>query len=132
MRKRKRLLAAVVLPFCWSLAVAAAPAATEAIPTWLQLRIADYERLAPFSPPRAILQVRYLGRTAYYVTPACCDIPSELLDDKGLLLCYADGGFAGGDGRCPSFTQVGNVARTVWRDTRSPKAGAQPSTAARP
>lgn len=116
-----RLSAAVALLLSCSLAFAAAPAGSQAIPKWLELRIADYERLPPFSPPRAILQVQYQGRKAYYVTPACCDIPSELLDEGGTLLCYADGGFAGGDGRCPSFTFTGNAVRTVWRDERRPK-----------
>lgn len=109
----------VAIVVSWSLAAAATPANSDAIPKWLELRIADYERLPPFSPPRAILQVQYQGRKAYYVTPACCDIPSELMDAQGSLLCYADGGFAGGDGRCPSFAIAGSVVRTVWRDTRS-------------
>ena len=97
----------------------AAPDADSLAP-WLQQKISGYGALPPFSPPRAILLVRYQGRKAFYVTPACCDIPSELIDDQGELLCHPDGGFAGGDGRCPAFTLVGNPVVTVWRDSRTP------------
>jgi hypothetical protein len=102
-----------------SASVSAQEAATALQPPWLQLKIAEYQKLPPFSPPRSILRARYEGRTVYYVSPACCDIPSELYDESGSLLCYPDGGFAGGDGKCPSFTFVGNSLSTVWRDNRN-------------
>ena len=85
--------------------------------TWLASKIAGFERSAPSSPPRAILRTTYQDKTAYYVTPACCDIPSELYDEQGALLCFPDGGFAGGDGKCPGFALAGNP-REVWRDAR--------------
>lgn len=84
---------------------------------WLQSKISEYERLAPGNPPRAILRTTYEGKTVYYVTPTCCDIPSELYDERGALLCYPSGGFAGGDGRCPAFTLAAS-ASAVWRDQR--------------
>jgi len=99
--------------------VSAQEASTVLRPPWLQLKIAEYQKLPPFSPPRSILRARYEGRTVYYVSPACCDIPSELYDENGSLLCYPDGGFAGGDGKCPSFTFVGNPLSMIWRDDRS-------------
>ncbi len=109
-----KLLVAVTLAL--GVAACAQPPAEER-PAWLQARIAQAESLARSSPPRAILRTTYQGRTVYYVSATCCDIPSELYDDKGVLLCYPDGGFAGGDGRCPAFTlQPGSV--TVWRDQR--------------
>ena len=65
----------------------------------------------------------YQGKAAYYVSSACCDIPSELYDATGSLVCYPDGGFAGGDGRCPSFTFLANTVSVVWRDDRGQNPG---------
>ncbi|MGI9025330.1 MAG: DUF6970 domain-containing protein [Burkholderiaceae bacterium] len=88
-----------------------------AIPEWLQAKIAEYQRLPPSNPPRQIVRTTHEGRTVYYVFPTCCDIPSELYDEEGRLLCRPSGGFAGGDGRCPSFT-FANAMTPVWRDSR--------------
>ena len=99
-------------------------------PPWLQLKIAEFQKLPPFQPPRAILQAAYQGKTVYYVSPACCDIPSELYDQGGTLLCFPDGGFAGGDGRCPAFKLTGSGVSTVWRDERS--AAPRPRSAPKP
>ena len=109
---------------------AAQDAAPAPRPPWLDQKIAGYQKLPPFSPPRSILRAKYAGKPAYYVSPACCDIPSELYDEGGSLLCYPDGGFAGGDGRCPSFSFVDNPPSVVWRDDRGlgPKTGKQPSS----
>jgi hypothetical protein len=51
----------------------------------------------------AVFRTTYRGRLAYYIPPRCCDIPSQLYDEHGTLICYPHGGFAGGDGRCLSF-----------------------------
>jgi hypothetical protein len=103
--------------------VASAQDSTSVVqPPWLRLKITEYQRLPPFSPPRSILRANFEGKTVYYVSPACCDIPSELYDEGGSLLCYPDGGFAGGDGKCPAFTFVGNSVSFIWRDNRSKSA----------
>lgn len=119
----------VLLVLCAS-ATSAQETSTGAQLPWLQLKIAEYQKLPPFSPPRSILRAMYQGKAVYYVSPACCDIPSELYDATGSLVCYPDGGFAGGDGRCPSFTFVGNTVSVVWRDGRGqnlrPKQGPMP------
>ncbi len=89
------------------------------VPAWLRLKIAQYEQLPVSTPPRSIARVEYQGRTVYYVAPICCDIPSELYSEEGTLLCFPDGGLAGGDGRCPSLgTPID--APLVWRDKRVP------------
>ena len=107
------------------------PSAPSAVsqPPWLQRKIAGYQQLAPFTPPRSIARATYQGETVYYVSPACCDIPSELYDESGALVCYPDGGFAGGDGRCPSFTTFGQSISIVWRDQRgrAPSPGKEPA-----
>ena len=89
-------------------------------PAWLQSKITELELRAPGNPPRAILRTMYRGRTVYYLTPTCCDIPSELYEESGELVCRPDGGFAGGDGRCKDFTLAPDSA-TVWRDERGSK-----------
>ena len=90
---------------------------------WLQSKVSELESLAPGSPPRAILRTSFRGKTVYYVTPTCCDIPSELYDDRGSLLCRPSGGFAGGDGKCTDFQLEANAA-TVWRDQRPARTAA--------
>jgi hypothetical protein len=86
-------------------------------PPWLARKIAEFEASPRASPPRSVLRTIYAGKTAYYVPPTCCDIPSELYDERGTLLCYPEGGFAGGDGRCPDFTL--NAPLVVWQDQRA-------------
>jgi hypothetical protein len=104
-----------------SLALAQEPQPA-ALPAWLQSKIAEYKSLPPFSPPRSIVTTKHEGKTVYFVSAACCDIPSELYDEKGTLLCYPDGGFAGGDGRCPRFVLGRMPMTTVWRDNRAASA----------
>jgi hypothetical protein len=94
-----------------------APAsATE--PAWLRAKITQFEQLPVGNPPRSILRTTYAGRTVYFVTPTCCDIPSELYEASGQLICFPGGGFAGGDGRCPGFALPPD-ATVVWRDART-------------
>ncbi len=91
-------------------------------PEWLRSKIAAYQTHPPTQPPRTVLRTRYLGKPAYYVPPVCCDIPSELYGEDGALLCYPSGGFAGGDGRCPTFSIAATPPTVVWRDSRSASA----------
>ena len=86
-------------------------------PPWLAEKITELSRLPVGNPPRRILRVSYQGRTAYYLTPTCCDIPSELYDEGGKLACYPSGGFAGGDGRCPGFALPDDPV-IIWSDPR--------------
>ena len=111
----------IVFAFLMCSAFGHAQQRAQELPKWIQTKIAGYQGLPPFSPPRFILRARYEGKDVYYVSPACCDIPSELYDEGGNLLCYPDGGFAGGDGKCRSFATIGNVLSTVWRDARTPR-----------
>ena len=89
-----------------------------AYPEWLRAKIVAYQASPPTSPPRSVLRTSYLGKTAYYVPPVCCDIPSELYADDGTLICRPSGGFAGGDGRCPGFLTAPAPSTVVWRDSR--------------
>ncbi len=102
----------------------------ESLPKWLQAKIAEYQRLPPSNPPRRIVRTTHEGRTVYYVFPTCCDIPSELYDEEGRLMCRPSGGFAGGDGKCLSFT-FANAMTPVWRDTRFTGSAGKPAEPAR-
>lgn len=71
------------------------------MPVWLKNKMDVYQK----SHPNITVQLTtYHGKPVYYVPARCCDIPSELYDETGHLICHPDGGFAGGDGKCPSFT----------------------------
>jgi len=95
-----------------------AVAEIDTAPAWVKDRAAQFEALPAGHPPRAIFQGVLEGKPVFYVTPTCCDIPSELYDVDGKLLCYPSGGFAGGDGRCPAFVADEKRMRLVWRDKR--------------
>jgi len=95
-----------------------AVAEIDTAPAWIKDRTAQLEALPAGHPPRAIYQGALEGKPVFYVTPTCCDIPSELYDADGKLLCYPSGGFAGGDGRCPGFVVDEKRMRLVWRDKR--------------
>jgi hypothetical protein len=90
----------------------------EAMPAWVKAMTAQLEALPAGHPPRAIYRATLGDKTVFYLTPTCCDIPSELYDADGKLLCYPSGGFAGGDGRCPAFAADEKRMRLVWRDKR--------------
>jgi hypothetical protein len=109
----------VTLLLLWPLLASAEETAVVAQPAWLKARIAEYQSVPPLNPPRSILRTTYRDKPAYYVSSACCDIPSELYDESGALICYPDGGFAGGDGKCPGFRFVESASSLVWRDERS-------------
>lgn len=85
---------------------------------WAAAKVAEFQRLPPFNPPRSIERTLYQGKVVFHISPACCDIPSELYDDQGALLCFPTGGFAGGDGRRPGFRLDESQATPVRRDTR--------------
>ena len=95
----------------------AAAYAADTQPDWLARKIALMESLPPASPARAFYRVEFNGRTAYLLTPTCCDIPAELYDEGGELICYPYGGFAPGDARCPGFSALRRTP-PLWRDTR--------------
>lgn len=70
------------------------------MPIWLVNKLELYKK----SHPDISAQLtEYMGKTAYFVPSRCCDIASELYDVNGQLICHPDGGFIGGDGKCPSF-----------------------------
>src|SRR4051794_17552749 len=105
-------------PCLYAVLVLVAPAvaggAAPDLPDWLAAR----PRATPARPadrlPAWIARYEYDGRTVYYFPPRCCDIPSELYDAAGNLLCRPDGGFVDGDERCPDFLTRRRGGETVW------------------
>jgi len=86
---------------------------------WLRDLIRRLEAEPARNPPAVIVEYDYKGELVYYLPPACCDIPSDLYDRKGALICHPDGGFTGhGDGRCPGFLTERSNARVIWCDAR--------------
>lgn len=71
-------------------------------PDWLVKKLEIYQK---YDPLIIATKTEYNGKVAYYISPRCCDIPSELYDESGTLICFPGGGLAGGDGKCPSFGQ---------------------------
>jgi hypothetical protein len=102
-------------------AIAAETTAPEiaARPTWIATLIAEYENQPVANPQREIIRYKFDGKTVYYMTPICCDIPSQLFNEEGKLLCYPDGGFTGrGDDRCPTFHKLKREEQLIWKDGR--------------
>ena len=96
-------------------------------PDWLKARIKSLQALPEANPPRRIFRTTFEGETAYYVSPACCDIPSELYRVDGTLWCYPSGGIAGGDRRCPAFSLDRQRMEPLWQDERSSKTSRTPA-----
>lgn len=96
-----RVAGLITAGYLLSMTAAIADAAS-ALPQWLQDK-----RLSE------VYETTYQGRTVYFVPPRCCDIPSQVFDAKGELICMPTGGFAGGDGKCPRFDSTAPMRRVL-------------------
>lgn len=93
------------------------PEPNNEFPAWMMNIIYELERQQPNNPPAKIIQYEYRGKIVYWVTGRCCDIPSELYDNEGTLMCQPDGGFTGkGDGRCPDFFEQRKDEKMIWEE----------------
>jgi len=89
-------------------------------PKWLTALIERLQREPVANPPASIVRYDYRGQDVYYLPPRCCDIPSNVYDAAGSIICHADGGFSGdGDGRCPDFYSARKNPKVIWRDPRA-------------
>jgi hypothetical protein len=97
----------------------AASSASTVLPAWIAILITEYESQPVANPQREIFRYKFDGKIVYYVPPICCDIPSQLFNEEGKLMCYPDGGFTGrGDDRCPTFHKLKREEQLVWKDGR--------------
>jgi hypothetical protein len=88
---------------------------------WFEDLVQSIEEAPVTSPPTVIFEYRYRRQAVYFVPARCCDVPSDLYDRDGQVLCHPDGGFTGkGDRRCPDFYAARTDERVVWRDPRPP------------
>jgi hypothetical protein len=87
---------------------------------WLQAKIWEFQSQPVANPPRVVSKAVYEGKTVYHISAACCDMPSQLFDEDGKLICYPSGGIAGGgDGKCKQFVLDKPAMSTVWQDARA-------------
>lgn len=71
------------------------------LPTWLQNKLDSYKIYDPLITAH---KTAYRNKAAYYIAPRCCDLPSELYDAEGKLICHPSGNISGGgDGQCPDW-----------------------------
>lgn len=114
-----------ILPVLLALGLSAActaerPVDGEPLPDWLTVLIQQLESQPVANPPAFIARYEYKGEVVYYLPPRCCDIPSNLYNARGTIVCHPDGGFTGaGDGRCADFFAARKNAKVVWRDPRA-------------
>ena len=104
---------------CAALAlVTPAAAGAPDLPDWLAARLRATTAGPAGDRPSRVARYEYRGGTVYYLPPRCCDIPSELHDAAGDLLCRPDGGFVDGDAHCPDFLARRRGGEIVWGDGR--------------
>jgi hypothetical protein len=104
--------------------VGCAPAVSNDLPPFVLALIESHESATVANPPASIWRYKYKGRVVFYVPPSCCDVPSELYDSDGNLICGPDGGLTGrGDGQCADFFEQRTEESRVWKD---PRAGSRP------
>jgi uncharacterized protein DUF6970 len=93
--------------------------AREDWPPFVDQLVAQFEENPKKNPPGSIWRYNYNGRVVFYVPPSCCDVPGELYDGYGNLICAPDGGITGdGNGKCPDFFKVRTEEKRVWTDRR--------------
>ncbi|WP_394353338.1 DUF6970 domain-containing protein [Spirosoma aureum] len=89
------------------------------IPACIEKLIIQTKSQPPWTPRAKIYCYSYKGKTVYYLSSRCCDIPSTLFDKSGNVLCLPQGGFTGsGDGKCTDFFTSRSNERLIWEDTR--------------
>jgi len=92
---------------------------TAPYPAWVTSLIQELESEPVANPPASLTRYAYQGQVVYYLPPRCCDIPSNLYNDAGVIICHPDGGLTGtGDGLCPDFLAQRSNGTLIWRDPR--------------
>ena len=89
------------------------------VPTCIQRKIKSFLKKDKRNPPAKIWQYTYNGETVYYIPSYCCDIPSDLLNEKCKIICHPDGGDSGnGSGTCSDFFRNRINEKLIWEDKR--------------
>jgi hypothetical protein len=109
----------LALASCAKKQVAKTPAP---IPRCVQNIIAQKKKAKPENPAASVYRYQYKGKTVYYIPARCCDIPSKVVDDHCITLCFPSGGYSGkGDGKCADFLSEATNKELVWQDSRGTK-----------
>ncbi len=88
-------------------------------PACIKEKIEQMKKASVSNPPSSVWQYTFNNQTVYYIPPVCCDVFSNLYDDKCNLICHPDGGLSGmGDGKCPDFFEKRKNEKLIWRDDR--------------
>lgn len=91
-----------------------------ASPEWLSQLIRSLENEPVANPPASISRYDYQGQIVYYLPPRSGDVPSNLYDAEGNIICHPDGGLMGvGDGRCLDFFDKRENEKLIWEDKRT-------------
>lgn len=89
------------------------------LPTAIDKKIETLKKEPKWNPPAKVYSYTYNGQTVYYFPAHCCDIPGEVLDEKGNHICSPDGGITGnGDGKCTDFFTARTNEKLIWEDKR--------------
>ena len=113
--RRYCIVSSVLLIFV----VGCAPKGRGDRPPFVDKLIAQFEASPKKNPPGSIWKYTYKGRVVFYVPPSCCDVPSELYNSDGDVICAPDGGMTGdGDGKCADFFDTRTEEHLVWTDHR--------------
>ncbi len=98
---------------------ASKPGISNGIPVCISRIIENIKKEHVRNPPAKIYRYNYHGKTVYYVTAYCCDIPSDLYDHHCNLICHPDGGFTGEvDANCADFFEQRSDEKLIWMDER--------------
>jgi hypothetical protein len=95
-----------------------AAGAESALPDWDLKKEAEILKNPVASPARRIFEFRHRGKKYYVVSAACCDIPREVLSERGEHVCYAGGGIASDGSECRDIPIFPSHLVEVWRDPR--------------
>ena len=87
------------------------------LPTCIQNKIADFERMPKDTRPFSITEYLYHNNAVYYIRSSCCDQYNPIYDSNCNYLGAPDGGFTGkGDGKPADFFANATNKKVVWEN----------------
>ncbi len=86
---------------------------------WLKNLIRQLRQEESANPPAKIYRYTYKGEVVYHLTGRCCDLPGQVYDISGNVICEPDGGITGkGDRRCTDFFETRSDETLIWEDNQ--------------
>lgn len=88
---------------------------------WLKNLIRQLRQEKPANPPAKIYRYTYREQVVYHLTGRCCNLPGQVYDINGNVICEPDGGITGkGDRRCTDFFETRSNKTLIWEDNQEP------------